>query len=346
MEKLSILIVGAGLAGTSLAQRLLEKQQQVTLFDSGQNNSTAIAAGIINPMVFRRMNKSWRVDDFLKEAIAYYKNLEDDLNIKLIRPLFLRRLFSSLQEKEFWEKRQFEKEYSAYLEILTAEDLNYSLTKNDFGSGRVKQAFWIEAQTYYTSQINYFDSLGLLLKENFSKKDFNAEGGIYKDILYDKIIFCCGSNNGEMPYFSDIPIEKTKGQTLTISCKDLPENESLNRKTFVLPLENNTFKIGATYEWEDGSLNTTKEARELLLENFSVISDLPIKVIDQVAGIRPTVLDRRPVLGQHKIHKKLFIFNGLGAKGYLMAPTLAREMAEYILGEGTISKEVSINRFY
>ena len=124
MEKLSILIVGAGIAGTSLAQQLLEKKQQVTLIDSGQNNSTAIAAGIINPMVFRRMNKSWRVDDFLKEAIAYYKNLEDDLNIKLIKPLFLRRLFSSLQEKEFWEKRQFEKEYSAYLEILTTEDLN------------------------------------------------------------------------------------------------------------------------------------------------------------------------------------------------------------------------------
>ena len=346
MEKLSILIVGAGLAGTSLAQRLLEKKQRVTLIDSGQNHSTSIAAGIINPMVFRRMNKSWRVDDFLQEALAYYRKIEGNLNIKLLRPLFLRRLFSSLQEKEFWEKRQFEKEYSAYLEIITSEDLNYSLTKNDFGSGRVKQAFWIEAQTYYTSQSNYFKSLGLLLKENFNENAFNAEEGIYKDILYDKIIFCCGSNNGEIPYFSGIPIEKTKGQTLTISCKDLPENESLNRKTFVLPLENNTFKIGATYEWEDGSLNTTKEARELLLENFSVISDLPIKVIDQVAGIRPTVLDRRPVLGQHFSYKKLFIFNGLGAKGYLMAPTLAREMAEFLLGEGTISKEVAINRFY
>ena len=346
MEKLSILIVGAGLAGTSLAQRLLEKKQQVTLIDSGQNNSTAIAAGIINPMVFRRMNKSWRVDDFLQEALAYYQKIEDDLNIKLLRPLFLRRLFSSLQEKEFWEKRQFEKEYSAYLEILTTEDLNYSLAKNEFGSGRVKQAYWIAAQTYYTAQINYFKELGALCLENFSISDFDPEKGSYKNNSYDKIIFCCGSNNGEMPYFSDIPIEKTKGQTLTISCKDLPENESLNRKTFVLPLENNTFKIGATYEWEDGSLNTTKEARELLLENFSVISDLPIKVIDQVAGIRPTVLDRRPVLGQHKIHKKLFIFNGLGAKGYLMAPTLAREMAEYLLGEGTISKEVAINRFY
>ena len=346
MEKLSILIVGAGLAGTSLAQRLLEKKQQVTLIDSGQNNSTAIAAGIINPMVFRRMNKSWRVDDFLQEAIAYYKKLEDDLKIKLIRPLFLRRLFSSLQEKEFWKKRQFEKEYSAYLEILTTEDLNYSLAKNEFGSGRVKQAYWIEAQNYYTAQINYFEGAGALCKEKFSISDFDPEKGSYKNSFYDKIIFCCGSNNGDIPYFSDIPIEKTKGQTLTINCNELPENESLNRKTFVLPLENNTFKIGATYEWEAGSLNTTKEARELLLENFSVISDLPIKVIDQVAGIRPTVLDRRPVLGQHKSHKKLFIFNGLGAKGYLMAPTLAREMAEYLLGEGIISKEVAINRFF
>lgn len=346
MEKLSILIVGAGLAGTSLAQRLLEKQQRVTLIDSGQNNSTSIAAGIINPMVFRRMNKSWRVDDFLQEALAYYGKLEDDLDIKLIRPLFLRRLFSSLQEKEFWEKRQFDEAYSAYLEILSADDLNYSLAKNEFGSGRVKQAYWIEAQTYYTAQINYFEELGALCKEKFSISDFDPEKGSYKNSSYDKIIFCCGSNNGEIPYFSDIPIEKTKGQTLTIHCKELPENESLNRKTFVLPLENNTFKIGATYEWENGTLNTTTEARELLLENFSVISDLPVKVIDQVAGIRPTVLDRRPVLGQHSRHKKLFIFNGLGAKGYLMAPTLAREMAEFLLEGRAISKEVAIDRFY
>ena len=95
-NKYDYLIVGAGLAGTSLAQRLLEKQQQVTLIDSGQNNSTAIAAGIINPMVFRRMNKSWRVDDFLKEAIAYYKKLEDDLNIKLIKLLIFELLLQIL----------------------------------------------------------------------------------------------------------------------------------------------------------------------------------------------------------------------------------------------------------
>ena len=58
MEKLSILIVGAGLAGTALAQRLLEKQQQVTLIDSGQNNSTAIAAGISKVLAIPIVQKS------------------------------------------------------------------------------------------------------------------------------------------------------------------------------------------------------------------------------------------------------------------------------------------------
>lgn len=346
MEKLSILIVGGGLAGTTLAKQLVEKEQKITLLDSGKNHSTALAAGIINPMVFRRMNKSWRVDDFLEDALSYYSELEINLKVKLVRPLFLRRLFSSNQEREFWEKRQFEKEYKQYLEILTEDDLNYSLAKNEFGSGRVKQAFWIDAQEYYNSQINYFHDLGILINETFSPLNFDPENGKYKDILYDKIVFCCGSSNSEISYFKDIPIEKTKGQTITIHCPELTEKESLNRKSFVLPLGGNTFRVGATYEWENDTLNSTDDAKKLLLDNFSVISDLPVKVIDQTAGIRPTVLDRRPVLGQHQAHKKLFIFNGLGAKGYLLAPTLAKEMAKFLVEEFPISKEVSINRFY
>lgn len=346
MEKQIILIVGGGLAGTTLAQQLLAKKQQITLLDSGENHSTGIAAGIINPMVFRRMNKSWRVDDFLQDALKYYSNLERDLKIKLVRPLNMRRLFSSIQEKEFWEKRQFEKEYEQYLKIQTEGDLNYSLAKNEFGSGRVKQAFWIDAKTYYSSQIQYFKDREVLLKETFSLPDFDPERGEYKGVLYNKVVFCCGSNNSEIPYFKSIPIEKTKGQTITVHCPKLSEKESLNRKSYVLPLGENKFRIGATYEWENDTLNSTEEAKELLLKNFSIISDFPLKVIDQTAGIRPTVLDRRPVLGQHKTHKKLFIFNGLGAKGYLMAPTLAKEMTNFLIGKGFISKEISVNRFY
>ena len=59
----NILIVGAGLAGSCLAHRLLDDGHHITIIDKGENHATSIAAGMVNPMVFRRMNKSWRLDE-------------------------------------------------------------------------------------------------------------------------------------------------------------------------------------------------------------------------------------------------------------------------------------------
>ena len=140
-------------------------------------------------------------------------------------------------------------------------------------------------------------------------------------------------------------MEQTKGQTLTIKSPDLPEDESLNRKCFVLPLGENTFRIGATYEWNDETLTTSEQSKNLLLEHLSVLGDFQLKIVDQSVGVRPTVLDRRPIMGQHPEHSKLFIFNGLGTKGYLMAPTLAKDMCAFLLEGKELDKEVSLKRF-
>ena len=69
------------------------------------------------------------------------------------------------------------------------------------------------------------------------------------------------------------------------------------------------------------------------------------KVIEQVAGVRPTVLDRRPLMGMHPNYPGVFIFNGLGTKGYMMAPTLARELVEHITANKPLNPEINIGRF-
>ena len=46
------LIIGGGIAGTSLAVQLMKKDIEVTLLDRGTNHSSAIASGMVNPMVF------------------------------------------------------------------------------------------------------------------------------------------------------------------------------------------------------------------------------------------------------------------------------------------------------
>ena len=47
MESQHVLIIGAGLAGTSLAHELLARGHRVQMVDRGENHSTAIAAGMI-----------------------------------------------------------------------------------------------------------------------------------------------------------------------------------------------------------------------------------------------------------------------------------------------------------
>ena len=345
MEQQKFLIIGAGLAGTSLAHQLLKAGQSVTILDKGENYATAIAAGMVNPMVFRRMNKSWRLDECMEDAIPFYKALEQQLNTPLYFPITIRRMFSSLQEREFWEKRQNLDEYKEYLTHISEEDNNYSKATNEFGSGRLQQAFWIDALAYYEGNRNYFRSIDCLLDEEFDLTQFDEKAASYKGIEYDKVTFCCGYLNKHIPFFASAPVEQTKGQTLTIESTDLPEDESLNRKCFVLPLGENTFRIGATYEWNDETLTTTETSKQLLLEHLSVLGDFELKIVDQSVGVRPTVLDRRPIMGQHPDLSKLFIFNGLGTKGYLMAPTLAKDMCALLLEGKELEREVSLKRF-
>jgi glycine/D-amino acid oxidase-like deaminating enzyme len=341
-----VLIIGAGLAGTSLAHELLAQGHRVQIIDRGENHSTAIAAGMVNPMVFRRMNKSWRLDEFMEDATKFYQEMEKVLAHKLFHPIVIRRMLSSEQERNYWIERSKLPEFQDYLTELNRDDDDYNLAKNSFGSGRLKASFWIDAKSYYDRNQAYFAENKYLTKEEFQADEFNENTLIYKGISYDKVVFCVGYQQMNTPFFQDLPIQQTKGQTLRIRSEEIPEEESLNRKCFVLPLGNQVFRIGATYEWDNPDLTPTEEAKHELVEHLSVLGDFHYEIIDQQVGVRPTVLDRRPILGEHHALKNMYLFNGLGTKGYLMAPTLAKELCRHMFEGIPLDKDTSIDRFY
>jgi glycine/D-amino acid oxidase-like deaminating enzyme len=346
MDSQHVLIIGAGLAGTCLAHQLLAKGHSVQLIDRGVNHSTAVAAGMVNPMVFRRMNKSWRLDEFISEARTFYQQLEHTVQYKLFHPIVIRRMLSSEQERNYWLERQKSPEFSDYLSEISPEDESYSHAENHFGSGRLKSSFWVDAKVYYERNLDYFQRKGSLLKEDFDSSNFDENTLSYKGTTYDKVVFSVGYQQMNTPFFQELPIQQTKGQSIRVHSKEIPENESLNRKCFVLPLGNNIFRIGATYEWDNPDLTPTEEAKQELMGHLSVLGNFSFEILDQQVGVRPTVLDRRPILGAHHSIKNLYLFNGLGTKGYLMAPTLARELADFMIEGIPLDKEISIERFY
>jgi glycine/D-amino acid oxidase-like deaminating enzyme len=323
----------------------MRRGQQVQLIDSGENHSSSIAAGMVNPIVFRRMNKSWRLDEFLPEAQAFYREISQEIGEELYHPILIRRFFSSQQERQIWEERQEQEAYKHYLNPLLQEDIQHEGAHNLFGSGRVKNAFWINAAKWVAANNAFFQQQGLLNFGEFDPNTWDPQTRTYRNITYDKVIFCLGYRQKSEHTFSYLPLQQTKGQTLLIESDQLPTDESLNRKCFVLPVGKNQFRVGATYEWNNASLETSEAARDQLIEMLSSLGTYDYQILEQRAGVRPTVLDRRPLMGEHPEYQGVYIFNGLGTKGYMMAPTLANELASFILDQTPLHPETDIRRF-
>ncbi|MEI8192545.1 MAG: FAD-binding oxidoreductase [Flavobacteriia bacterium] len=335
-----ILIVGAGIAGITLAHQLKRKGAVCTLIDDQKNASSMVAAGMVNPMSFRRTLFSWNADQYFDYAHDFYKGLESALSVRFLNELVIRRLFTTVEEASNWQSKCTQVPFRDFFLQQTEADKNYP----PFGAGRLR-GFWIEAKTFVLENQRFFQEKDALISSPFCDELFSPETGTYHEKSYDAIVFCTGYKNKEQPYFRDVPVDTTKGQTLTVKWDKGTEEHSLHQKCFVLPIGEKHFRVGATYEWKNDSLDITESARDNLLERFKNLTNDEAIVVDQAAGIRPTTPDRKPLMGQHKDYKKLYLFNGLGAKGYLIAPNVSLLMADLILNETQLPKELDLYRF-
>ena len=345
MENKKVLIVGAGIAGVALARHLGNRNIPFEVIDAGTNYSSRIAAGLINPMVFRRMAKSWRVNEFLPYAKQFYADASNEWGQTYFHPIPIRRAFAHQQELDFWLKKQDIEEYQAYLKPLDESDYTNNTVINTYGTGEVLNAAYISTKQLLEDAFKWLEQTQRLRIEKIQYTDIDPENARYKGEQFAKIIFCEGYHGLENPWFNYLPLQATKGETLTILSEEISRTESLNRKCFTLPVKDAIYRVGATYAWDDPTLHTTVEARTELIGHLQNLTACNFEVIDQEAGIRPTVLDRRPLMGRHANFPGLYIFNGLGTKGYLMAPLLAREMSDFILEDKILDREIDIQRY-
>ena len=225
---MNALIVGGGIAGISIALHLLKRGCSITVIDQGKNKSTSVATGLINPIVFRRTTKSWRADDFIPYQEKFYRNLEIKTSSQFFNPLVIRRIFSSEQERNDWEKKQERTDYQHYLNKISTKDNEYNLVPCPFGSARVANCFWVDSLKFMAAGKQLIEQHGTWKTEPFNQSFFNATDKKYKENSYSHVIFCEGYEVKNNPLFNTLAISPTKGQVLTIKSKLIPEDESLN----------------------------------------------------------------------------------------------------------------------
>lgn len=341
------IIVGQGIAGTTVAHELIRREKKILIIDEyNPNSSSNIAAGVVNPITGRKMVKSWMIDDILPFAIQYYKQLEDTLGTSFFYEKKLLKIFSSEEDIDVWKKKQTIDEYKNYLgEIIPSSEIDTSINA-PYGAGIIKHGCWMDVPEYIKASRKLFIKNTILLNEKFEYNLIKFTDKVqYKDIIAHGIIFCEGYKAYLNPYFKWIPFSLAKGEHFIIRSESLKTTDILNKNIFVIPKGNQTYNVGSTFIWDDMDENVTSAGREEVLGKFKKISTDAFTVIDEKAAIRPTMKDRRPVIGKHPKFQSLYVFNGLGTKGISLSPYFSSYFADYLDQNFTVLPEISVNRF-
>ena len=110
------LIVGQGIAGSVLADKLLAAGRTVQVVDDGhRTSSTRVAAGMVNPLAGKRFALSPGSDWLLPSARRYFSQLEQREGGRLFHSLLIRRILRNEREQAQLAKRCQDPAYAPYL---------------------------------------------------------------------------------------------------------------------------------------------------------------------------------------------------------------------------------------
>lgn len=336
------IIIGQGIAGTTLALQLIEKKYNVLVIDEeNEISSSKIAAGIYNPIVFKRFSESWMANILIPYATEFYKKHESLFNASFL----IEKPIAKLINKEEFDFLSTKRKNFEYIKSLTKFPIYENHLKENFGAVTLNSCGWLNTGSFLEKSKNYLIQNNAFYSSKINYKNIEINKLIsYENFKSKNLIFCEGFKAQQNPFFPNLPFKLTKGEVLTIEIDNFKPEEIINKNFYLVHLKDNIFKVGATYNWNDISEQTSEEGKNELIEKLKSLLKVEFRIIEHKASVRPTVIDRRPLMGQHTAFKNLFIFNGLGTKGVMIAPYFAAEMIRFLSGETTLSQELMWNR--
>lgn len=343
MKNIDYIIVGDGYAALFFAHQLIRDKKNFLLFSEEKKGASQISAGIINPVVLKRFTSFWKAEeqiDILKKTLSEIEKYTHK-NYLVLEPIH--RIFHDETEKALWLKKSDREDLRKFLK---KDFVKFSGIKNPFETGQVHQSARLDVQAFFTDLFQYLENSNFLIKEKFNYVKLNAKENIYEDFHFKNIVFCEGMGVKQNPYFSEVPVHHNKGHHITVKLSEEIQNKAtIKKKHFLFPLDQENYYYGGTYDRENIDEAIEEDAIEILKKSLSEFYPFDYEIINVEYGFRPTVNDRRPILGHHPEFKSFYLFNGLGARGILNGCYFANELFEHIEKGKPLHEEVDLKRF-
>lgn len=363
IKQTDYLIIGQGLAGTFFAHELDKNGHQFMMIDPDVHNASKTAAGMYNPVVLKRFSAVWQGQQQIATAKQTVTEIEQILAAKLAAkteksaanldyPMDIFRIFHDEAEKVTWTKKAANCELKGLLDTQFYPSFPSIIAP--LGLGRIISGGKIDVKSLLANYRTYLVNNRQILTEHLDYQRLSYQNGqwIYQGktitVAANKVVCCEGYGIKENPYFNGLPLKGNKGEVLIVKAPQLNLSAAIKSKVFIMPmteLGEAVYFVGATYNWTDKDTVPTVAAKQDLLVKLSQFVSGDIQVLSHQAGIRPTVTDRRPLLGQHAEQPQLYILNGLGTRGVMLGASMAKHLYQLTECQVSLPLAIDIRRF-
>jgi glycine/D-amino acid oxidase-like deaminating enzyme len=353
-KKTGVIVIGAGLAGLSVADALLKLGADVILIDKEIPGAGASGtpAALLNPATGRRGKMAWNASETVPFTISLLEKVQQKSTQTFFEKTGVLRPATELKMAEKMKKTFDETSWpDDWVSWCNDHQIQSTIpgVHSVAGGLMVHIGATINTPLFLDQWLKQLINNGLKLFRNHAMHSINELES--SDFVYDFAVWTTGSALTESPDWKHIPFHSVKGQTITLRFKsplNLPCSVSnLGYFAFLMSLPG-SLTIGSTYEHSFGYSDPDEKAAAKLMQKFNKtfpeIKEIPFET-KMWAGIRVNVPDRKPVAGVHPVLKNHFVLGALASKGLLHAPWLGMKLAESIAGNDAIPLLVSADRF-
>jgi len=355
-----IVVVGRGLAGALVAWKFAERGCEVQWWGDGSHSASRVAAGMFNPVSFRRVVEVWNAAEHLAEMRSTVAGIEAALGLKgqLLHDVPVAKVFANEAYRETWDAR-WDEGHGVCQWASPGEDLSragMARVEGPSGVGKVHASGWVDVPALLDGLEAHFDARGALHDCAWTVRDGLPEGA-------DAVVDCRGVGAAEDLAGAGLQINPNHGDVLTLSTPvDGPGSldtagHNVNNGKWLLPTEvrdgRQFWRLGATYSWHRmkplPDPHAATELRNHMAKAFDAEGADTLKTARleaHQAGLRPASPDRRPSLGPWPGQPRgVLMLNGLGTRGVLVGPAAAGRLVAWWLDGEEVPEDMRPTRF-
>ena len=340
-----VVVVGAGLAGACAALEL-SRTRRVVVVEAATPaaGASGAAAGLVNPFMGQRAKAAWRHD----RALDALRSLADEAGPGLFQQTgVLRPAATAAQAEAFRQRAEAHADLAWRPAAASAE--RWPLVAAPHGALWVARGGSVDVPAFVRAALAVAERRGAeVVRARLSGWRDRVARTDVDEIPFQHLVLAPGDGARHLPALADLPLHRVKGQTVTLARPaSLPaEHPAVAGAGYVVPSADGVV-VGATFEHTfadvapDPALDAALAARAA-----GVVPELEgAAVVGRRAGVRLTVpaavsTRRLPLAGPLPGHEGVWVVAGLGAKGLLTAPLVARRLADALDGRRPLPAEL------